>query len=257
MISKFLYSFTEITNKKKKAKKKEKKKENTIARLLSQFLLKLLKMIKIGQKNKIDSIGNGIDLDDAVVKKKKVKKNKIKEESKKEEIKNNKEVKERNKEDLLSKSSSKASEETISYISVLLKKYEDFVQKDFLIIIEDLSAYLRNMKSNIISNESNHHLHSIEEIQKHTAELGEIINIYTQSEIMVGNFIGDCKKYSNIMKDSKRVISPTQSLNRVQCQLDRVMKKLQQGQKMVDISSNKDYLYVNNYLQKAQSSVTR
>ena len=218
------------------AKEKEEKKKDSKGLLLwlwRQILARFVRIIGKGQKRKLDPTGNDAEIDETSANRK----------LKKGRDKNG---------DFALKID--RFEDSISCIAVLLKKYEEFIQKDFTLIIQEANSFLRSLKSNIVNMSAKKNIQlEGRDINKFAADLEEIRQIYAKSELMVEGFIGDCQEYNKIIRSNKRTVAPAQKLNQVQSQLDKVMKQLQKGQKMVDLTNNKDYSYLSAYVQKNQA----
>jgi hypothetical protein len=133
----------------------------------------------------------------------------------------------------------------IERIGKMLQSYEEFLKKDFQMVLDEVQSAMRQLRSSIIGL-----AFSEDSAGKLATELQEIRDVYSQSGAMLGNTITSCEKYQQIILDVKRQGNPQQSLNRVQSQLDKMMSSLQKGQRMADIESNKDFLYVNRYLKE-------
>jgi hypothetical protein len=133
----------------------------------------------------------------------------------------------------------------IERIGKMLQSYEEFIKKDFLMLLDEVHSAMRQLRSSIVGL-----AFSGDATGKLAVELQEIRDVYNQSEAMLGTTITSCEKYQQILLDVKRQGDPQQSLNRVQSQLDKVMNNLKKGQKMADLDNNKDFLYVNKYLEE-------
>ncbi len=142
-------------------------------------------------------------------------------------------------------------EKTFEQVDMLLKNYENFVKKDFIMILHEANAMLRSWKSNIVNSLAQNPNRSINEIDNFSNDLNEINQIYTQSEITLHNMINHCQEYQTIVANSKRLVSPQQKLTQIQVQLEGVIKTLRRGLEMTDIERNSDYKYLSNYLQKS------
>lgn len=133
-------------------------------------------------------------------------------------------------------------EKTFEQISMLLEIYENFIKKDFVMVIHEANAMLHSWKATIINAKTalNINIH----------DLNEIDQIYAQSEITLHNMINNCQEYQKIILNNKRLTCPTQKLAQIQTQLDSVINNLRKSLEMTDLERNSDYKYLSAYLQK-------
>ena len=181
--------------------------------------------------------------------------------------KNNKLIKEKTLAKKLVKKSAKANDkdvtkkknahgawdESISNIERLVQGYEEFIQRDFFMIIQEANARLREWKANLVVALSVSRVIPAHGTAKLSADLIEMSELYSQSQQLLGEIVQNCTNYQDIVKDAKRQISPTQKLNQVQLQLDRMIRGLEKGTKMTYLQLNKDYQYLARYLEEKQS----
>lgn len=142
----------------------------------------------------------------------------------------------------------------IKQIQAALKNYEEFIKRDFSLIIMNANALLREWKSNLTEA-----LLAKGSLPKHANDmlvlnLQEITELYSDTGRMLEQFSGNCRKYQNIVKDSKRDVSPPQKLNQLEFQLERITHNLDKGKEMTNLHNNQDYKFINKYLQETQRS---
>ena len=130
--------------------------------------------------------------------------------------------------------------DSISYISHLLNKYQEFVKKDLTLMIQEANSFLRSLRQKII-NSSN------DDFNKFNNDFIEITKIYNDSEVMINQFIGKCSGYKQVILDQKQQ-NPQHRV--VQSQLEKVIKQLEKGHRMVDLTNNNDYNFLDSYLKE-------
>lgn len=135
------------------------------------------------------------------------------------------------------------SKDSISYISKLLIKYEEFVRQDLTLMIKEMNSFLHSLKQEIV-NHMDHDIHKV------NTELQSIKQIYHDSEVMLDKFTSQCYGYQKIILEPQR-LTPQHKL--VQSQLSKVINQLQKGHKMTDLSKNKDFAYLDKYLKEKNS----
>lgn len=107
-------------------------------------------------------------------------------------------------------------------------------------MIQEANNFLRSLRQKILNNPNN-------DLDKFSIEFQEVTEIYHNSETMIKQVLGKCSQYKQIINEQK----PITSQNRIaQSQLDKIMKQLEKGHKIVDLQNNKDYKFVENYLKE-------
>ena len=142
----------------------------------------------------------------------------------------------------------------ISYIEKLVKNYEQFIQRDFFAIIQNANAALRDWRSTLVTMVLANQAIPLGDLGLLTNNLQEINEIYSQTSAMIDSFTQNCLEYQEIVKDSKRTISPQEKLNQVETQLSRIKHSLEKGRKMTDLQQNNDYKYLTKYLEEQSKS---
>ena len=231
------------TTEKKSTEKKKKRDRRRV--ILTQLWQQFSRFIQFIKKRYIDTEEEKLKKSQA---KKKLKKKEEKDREKEEE-----ETKEKAKQEIEQAPSS--IENDISYIGTLLNKYEEYIKNDFFLLIDEANFVLRSWKANIMNSLSVQNAISISEISKLSTDLHDITDLYTQSEVVLEDLIEHCRDYEQIIKDTRRQINPQQKFNQIQCKLEKVRKQLEKGQKMTSLNQNKDYSYLQAYVERNQSHV--
>ena len=203
--------------------KEQKKKQSFWRKLWQQILMFIIRALK--RQRKFDDVSANLPV-------------------------NNKEISDSDEHE---KSSAKdiSKQNNIDSITNTLQQYENFIKKDFTLIIKEANSFLRSLKARIVELfAQNAALSSIDDL---TIDLTEITEVYIKSEVMMHKFLDNCHDYRRTLEDVKRHSSPEQKFNVVQTQLDKVMKQLKKGQEIADISQNKDYSYITACLEKKKS----
>ncbi|MEK6733749.1 MAG: hypothetical protein AABY27_01425 [Pseudomonadota bacterium] len=136
-------------------------------------------------------------------------------------------------------------DDSISSISKALQKYEEFIQKDFFMIIQETKALLREWRSNIVALITAKKNPKIDVL---STDLIEIEDLYRDSERMLNNFVDQCVEYQAIVKDANRSTLPQTKLTSLQFQVTRIRGRLEKGRDLTDLQLNKDYRYLAGYV---------
>lgn len=151
------------------------------------------------------------------------------------------------------KKSKSIMEKTLEQVEMLLSHYNDFIKKDFLIILSETQAVLQQWKNQI------HNLmgkgDSLEQITSLNADLEDVRKIYNESEMAISSILTDCMSYQNIINNSKNLVYSISKQNNIQSQLQYVIKNLKKGLEITNIEHNSDYKFLNEYLSKNKSTI--
>jgi hypothetical protein len=134
--------------------------------------------------------------------------------------------------------------DSMEYIGGLLSKYEQFIRQDLFIFIREANALLHSWKDLVINLDQ----------KDLSVNLEGVKELYSGSEELLHALVANCQQYNSIIQDVKRSPDAGEKVIQVQRQLQRIRANLEKGQKMVNLDSNKDYKYINNYLKKSQGS---
>lgn len=146
-------------------------------------------------------------------------------------------IKKREKKSIKEKTPSK---DSISYISQLLTKFEEFVKQDLTMMIKEMNSFLHSLRQEIVN-------HIDHDIYKVNTDLQAIRKLYHDSEVMLDKFTNQCYGYQKIILEPQK-LTPQHKL--VQSQLTKVMQQLEKGHKMTDLTKNKDFTYLDKYLRE-------
>ena len=134
------------------------------------------------------------------------------------------------------------SKDSISYISHLLKKYEEFVSRDLTMMLISANNILRGLKQKIINNTEY-------DMNKFSSEFEGITELYHNSEVMINKFSNHCNGYQKVILEQK----PFTSRHKIiESQLGKIKRQLEKGAQIVDLSKNKEYGFLSNYLKENQ-----
>ncbi len=138
---------------------------------------------------------------------------------------------------------------SLSKIKELLKTYQQFVQDDFFMVIQETKALLRQWRSDIVTlTFSNEHI----DTNLLTSNLIEIQEIYRHSETMLGRFIHNCQEYQEAIQSRKKNIAPKITVNLIEAQIEHMKRHLEKGQELIDLELDPDYKHLKQYLTQKQ-----
>lgn len=143
-------------------------------------------------------------------------------------------------------------EKTFEQIDEMLNDYNQFIKKDFIMILHEANAMLRAWKNNILSKIEGKKGNNLEEDIKISQDIQEISQIYSRSEIALSHMIDRCYEYQNIIKGNKSLVCPEQRLVSLNIQLENVIKTLRRGLEMTNIEKNSDYKYLSSYIKSQE-----
>lgn len=130
--------------------------------------------------------------------------------------------------------------DSISYISQLLTKFEEFVKQDLTLMIKEMNSFLHSLRQEIIN-------HVDYDIYKVNTDLQAIKKLYHESDAMLDKFTNQCYGYQKVILTPQN-LTPQHKL--VQSKLTKVMQQLEKGHKMTDLSKNKDFTFLDRYLKE-------
>jgi hypothetical protein len=139
-------------------------------------------------------------------------------------------------------------EKTFEQIDEMLNGYNQFIKKDFIMILHEANAMLRAWKNNILNKIEGKKGDNLEEDIKISQDIQEISQIYSRSEIALSHMIDRCHEYQYIIKGNKSLVCPEQRLVSLNIQLENVIKTLRRGLEMTNIDKNSDYKYISSYV---------
>ncbi len=139
-------------------------------------------------------------------------------------------------------------EKTFEQIDEMLTGYNKFLKKDFIMLLHEANAMLREWKNNILNKVGGKQANSLEEAMKISQDMAEINQIYSKSEIALNNMIGKCTEYQRIVRGSKSLSCPEQKFASLNIQLENVIKTLKRGLEMTDVERNSDYKYLSAHI---------
>lgn len=144
-------------------------------------------------------------------------------------------------------------EKTIEQVDMLLKLYNEFIKKDFLIVLSEAQARLREWKNHITNllGKGN----SIEEITSLSSDLQDIRQIYNEAELAISSILVDCKDYQSTISTSKNLIPSIAIQAKIQIQMEQIIKNLHKGLEISDINYNEDYRFLDSHLKKYKERV--
>ena len=141
----------------------------------------------------------------------------------------------------------------IEEIAMLIKNYENFIKKDFIMIIHEANSMLRSWRNEIMNYIATANANKPIDKASFSHDLDEINLLYTQSEVALNNMIANCQNYHKILDNTKKSVSPEQKLTQIQIQLERVIHNLRKGLEISNLERNSDYNYLASYIQKSQT----
>lgn len=133
----------------------------------------------------------------------------------------------------------------ISYIAHLLNKYKEFIKQDLTLLIKEANSYLRSLKQKIINDKDY-------DTRLCNAEFQEITQIYHSSEVMIEKCTANFYGYQKMILE-QGALNPRHKA--IQSKLNHVIKELDHGHKMLDLSKNRDYCFVENYLKEKSEDI--
>ncbi len=132
--------------------------------------------------------------------------------------------------------------DSISYISILLEKYEKFVSRDLTMMLISANNILHDLKQKIINNTEY-------DMNKLSIEFYGVTELYHNSEVMINKFSNHCKGYQKVILEQKP-FTPRHKI--IESQLGKIKRQLEKGAQIVDLSKNKEYGFLSNYLKENQ-----
>lgn len=143
------------------------------------------------------------------------------------------------------------SENELSYIQKIIQTYEEFIRRDFTMLIKEANTKLREWKSAIIAKADNKIQLSSEEISILHSSLQQMYSLYHDTDLMLNQFSQDFYKYQKIVKDVQRQIQPEQEIKRLNVQINKIILGLEKGKELVDLKHNNDYKFISRYINKS------